>query len=343
MALSVLSVKSTCATCGDKSVGIFKCEGCSQKFCRKHSNEHRDFLTHQLDNIVIEHDILQHTMNEQKNKHNDRDLIEQINQWERESILKIQQAAHEARQQLQRLISNQTNIISSELHDLAERLRKAREDDDFVEADLREWTTKLQELKLTTPDIHRTVIIDQDPSTILVTKINITTIDRKPKVNYETLMGVSGNVQIQDNGRKAFQPDNTNTSYVRGSKTYSNGQHKIRFTLNKIQLSSLSIFGIISKIETLLMWQSSCYGWANDDTCYHGGVGSSKYITTKNDFHGKNFSIIELLLDCDNRMIQYYNEQTKNTRKLNINLEICPFPWQIFFYFHSTGDCVQLL
>jgi len=37
--------------------------------------------------------------------------------------------------------------VSKELHDLAERLQKARIDDDYVETDLRTWTNILQKLK----------------------------------------------------------------------------------------------------------------------------------------------------------------------------------------------------
>ncbi|CAF1241886.1 unnamed protein product [Rotaria sordida] len=54
-----ISLKAPCIACGNKSAGIFRCEGCLQVFCRKHLNEHRDFLSHQLDEIAQEHDILQ--------------------------------------------------------------------------------------------------------------------------------------------------------------------------------------------------------------------------------------------------------------------------------------------
>lgn len=109
---STSSSKPPCATCGNKSVGVFKCEGCSQTFCRKHSNEHRDSLIHQLDEIVLEHDILQQTIVEQKEKQNDyHRLIEQINNWEKDSIVKIQQTAKEARQEVERLIAAQNGNL----------------------------------------------------------------------------------------------------------------------------------------------------------------------------------------------------------------------------------------
>jgi len=103
---SSTSIRPPCATCGNKSVGIFKCEGCSQIFCRKHVNEHRDMLSHQLDEIVLQHDILQQTIIDQNDGKNiQHSLLKQIDQWEKDSILKIQQTAEEARQQLQQLTS----------------------------------------------------------------------------------------------------------------------------------------------------------------------------------------------------------------------------------------------
>jgi ribosomal protein L17 len=108
MASASSSSKPPCATCGNKSVGVFKCEGCSHTFCRKHSNEHRDSLIHQLDEIVLEHDTLQQTIVEQKEKQSDQNrFIEQIDKWEKESIVKIQQRAKEARQQVEKLIDAQ--------------------------------------------------------------------------------------------------------------------------------------------------------------------------------------------------------------------------------------------
>jgi len=102
------SSKALCATCVNKGVGIFKCEGCAQVFCRKHVIEHRDILSHQLDEIVLEYDILQQTIGEYKDKQNHgHPLIKQIDKWERDSIEKIQKTADEARQQVNDLTNSQ--------------------------------------------------------------------------------------------------------------------------------------------------------------------------------------------------------------------------------------------
>jgi hypothetical protein len=102
------SSKAPCATCANKSAGIFRCEGCLQVFCRKHLNEHRDLLSHQLDEIIIEYDILQQAIVEDKNKQNKQHpILKEIDKWEKDSIVKIQQVAEEARQQVKKLTNSQ--------------------------------------------------------------------------------------------------------------------------------------------------------------------------------------------------------------------------------------------
>jgi len=98
--------------CGNKGIGIFRCEGCLQVFCRKHLNEHRDLLSHQLDEIVLEHDSLQQSIVENKDtQNNQHPVLRQIDKWEKNSIQKIQQLAEEARQQVKELIGTQTGTV----------------------------------------------------------------------------------------------------------------------------------------------------------------------------------------------------------------------------------------
>jgi hypothetical protein len=108
MASSSSSSKTPCATCGNKGAGIFRCEGCIQVFCRKHLNEHRDLLSHQLDEIFIQHDTLQQTIHENKDKQNSQHpILKQIDKWEIDSIMRIQQMAEEIRQQVKKLTDSQ--------------------------------------------------------------------------------------------------------------------------------------------------------------------------------------------------------------------------------------------
>ena len=108
MASSSSLSKTPCAACGNKGAGIFRCEGCIQVFCRKHLSEHRDLLSHQLDEIVIQHDTLQQTIHEYNDKQNNQHpILKQIDKWEIDSIIRIQQVAEETRQKAKTLTGSQ--------------------------------------------------------------------------------------------------------------------------------------------------------------------------------------------------------------------------------------------
>jgi hypothetical protein len=101
-----MASKLSCVTCANKDIaGIFKCEGCLQRFCLKHTNEHRDWLNEQLDEIYFEHKNLFNNFNE--NKQQSSLLLDQINKWENDSIIKIQQTAQQVRVQIQQLDDSQ--------------------------------------------------------------------------------------------------------------------------------------------------------------------------------------------------------------------------------------------
>ena len=102
--MSSSALKTPCPTSDCKYVGIFKCEGCQQIFCRKHVNEHRDALSDRLDVIVQEYNTLQRTMHESNDEINHQSLLQEIDTWEKESVEKIRQTANEARNQLDMLV-----------------------------------------------------------------------------------------------------------------------------------------------------------------------------------------------------------------------------------------------
>ncbi|CAF4371382.1 unnamed protein product [Rotaria sp. Silwood2] len=212
MASSSASLKTPCTACGNKSAGIFRCEGCLQVFCRKHLNEHRDFLNYQLDEIAQEHDILQQTIVENEDKQtNHLPILKQIDQWEKVSIRKIRQMAEEARVQVRKLTNLQT-----ELHDLAEQLEKARIDDDYVETDLRTWTNMLQKLKDDINTFSPSISVQENSEEILVAKIYVSTTLQQLR-QQEKFREFFGSVRIEDNGFMATHNGLKNdTAFVRG-------------------------------------------------------------------------------------------------------------------------------
>lgn len=67
MVSSMEPVKILCFLC-NKAKGIYKCQGCSQVFCTTHSNEHRNELYKQLEEISMAHDLVYQTLNQQMGK-----------------------------------------------------------------------------------------------------------------------------------------------------------------------------------------------------------------------------------------------------------------------------------
>lgn len=104
--------KALCNLCGNKNVGVFKCEGCSETFCLKHSNEHRMILMSHLDEIILDHDSLHEKIIELKQQKNDyQQLISKVNEWESSSIEKIRITADEVRKQLEGFIEIQNRNL----------------------------------------------------------------------------------------------------------------------------------------------------------------------------------------------------------------------------------------
>jgi ribosome recycling factor len=93
-------------------------------------------------------------------------LIQQIDQWERESINKIRRTADEARQLLLTHTTNHNTKIEVKLAKLTDQLRQNREENDFVETDLNHWKHELTRLtkELAQPP---NVSIRQDTSSLV--------------------------------------------------------------------------------------------------------------------------------------------------------------------------------
>jgi len=52
---------------------------------------------------------------------------------------------------------------------------------------------------------------------------------------------------------------------------------------------------------------------------------------------------VTLILDCDHREIRVNHHRTQQMAKISIDLQKCPFPWQILVTLDDVGDCVRIL
>jgi len=137
--------RNRCVTCG-KEKATLRCGGCLQEFCFNHSIDHRQELSKQLDEVEVNRDLFRQTLTEQTTDSRKHALIEQINDWERDSIKKIQQTAEEERQKLLKYTIEHVKQTEVDLNKLTDELRQSREENDFYETDLRQWNEELTRL-----------------------------------------------------------------------------------------------------------------------------------------------------------------------------------------------------
>lgn len=179
-------------------------------------------------------------------------LIKQIDEWEKESIEKIQQRAKELRERLLQLTIAHTNQILNDLKD-----------------------------NLAAPS---KIAINQYMSKPLVPNIYVVS-----TVINELFLRASGNkVRIEEDGLLAVHDFSIDTTEIQGRNAYTTGCHKIRLRIEQ-STNKWTFLGINSKLTPLQNPPHPCpssYGWTNNHTIWSNGNPKSslpdKSIEMKN-------------------------------------------------------------
>ncbi|CAF0839854.1 unnamed protein product [Adineta steineri] len=127
--------KTLCFTCNEDKI-TFNCKGCSKEFCLMDLTEHYKILTDELHYITNEYNEFKQTINKQKQNPQNHSLINQIDQWEIESIERIQQKAQEYREILIKSSQTCTNDIEMKFKDLNEQIKQMQKENEFNEISL---------------------------------------------------------------------------------------------------------------------------------------------------------------------------------------------------------------
>jgi hypothetical protein len=321
-----------------KQAAIYGCQGCSQAFCSKHIADHRRKLGNEMNEIISEHDHLKNTFTQHTTDPNQHPLIKQIDEWEKESIAKIQQKAKELREQLLQPAATQINELSKRLEPLSEQLTTGRELDDFVEPDLVFWKGKLDSIKsdLVSP---LKFSINQDDNAPLVRNISVIL----KTVNEWFDRVFDDKVRIEEDGEVVIHNGPKGNKEIRGKIEYTSGCHQIRLRIEYAYGSSIFL-GINSKstpLQSESYSQKTAYLWHGNNYIYSNGSavsnGSNPPIEMK-----KN-DIITLIFDCDNLKISMINERSNAKHELTIDINNCPFPWQLHVNLSSPLERIRIL
>ncbi|CAF4414350.1 unnamed protein product, partial [Rotaria sp. Silwood2] len=157
-----------CSTCNKPSATRL-CIGCKKYFCSKDFKEHERQLSINFDNeIVRSHDeLLDQIQKLEKSNSFSLDLFDQIEQWKKTTINKVEKAAEKAHHELVELIGKQRTIITKQLKLITEEIRCCREEENFVENDIDRLKEKINEIKqkfeqFNQKDTTQSIIVSND-------------------------------------------------------------------------------------------------------------------------------------------------------------------------------------
>jgi len=149
-----------------------KCQGCSKNSSNTHYNNHRRLLRDEINKIIEEQNQFRDTLRQHVIHPESHLLIKCIDEWEKESIEKVQQRAKELRERLLQLTTAHTNRLSQKFQEVSQQLSDSERLNVFIETDLHRWKQILNDLKanLTSPS---TKAINHYISTPLIQNIYV--------------------------------------------------------------------------------------------------------------------------------------------------------------------------
>ena len=323
-----------------KQSGVAHCEGCSQAFCIKHFNDHRRSLDEEMNIVMSEYNDFKNTLVQAPNDSCIEPLIKEIDDWEIASLEKIQQKAAESRQRLLQFKATHIESLSTKLQPVAEQIKIGREQDDYTEIDLRRWRKRLNDLQsyLISPS---TIVIDRHNNIPLVSDISVSFLSTGNEL-FDRV--ADSDVQIEEDGEVAVAVNYiTKYNEIRGKNDYAFGCHTVR-----VQIAHLSkqwtYLGINSKLIPLRKssYQSkSGYGWCSSNYIYSNGT--YEFNKTNPPIEMNMYDVITLIFDCANRKISMINERTDVKHELIVDINNCPFPWQLHAILLQHGSRIRIL
>ncbi|CAF3917353.1 unnamed protein product, partial [Adineta steineri] len=194
--MAMVNNKTQCFKCNREKI-TYPCKGCSKEFCFTDLSEHKQILNEELHHITNGYNEFKQTINERKQNPQNHSLIEQINQWERNSIGKIIQKAQEYREILIKLSETCINDTEMKFNDLSDQIKEIQKENEFNEINLNYLRNELTEI---TEELNNPLKISiKEDSQSFINEISIIS-SKKPKwdkwkQNAITVAG--GNVQEQ--------------------------------------------------------------------------------------------------------------------------------------------------
>jgi hypothetical protein len=356
--MATTTIKNSCVKCV-KGTGIVTCDGCRQSFCNKHLSEHRQELLQEMNRINGQ---CEHFRQNLAQENDPGPILSAIDDWEKQSIGKINSAAEKARADVRQMTERTISDFNQALNKITKKIESSRETGDAIEIDLIRWTEQFQTLQdLLKLPFPISVISDEKP----VSKIHFIKVKYEPPVTdalyakekskqYSTIKveshssvskqanssaeerfyQVAGHVGLSEGDLVATC---VGYSSICGIKHYGTGIHRIRFRIIAKKHEGI-FFGILTSMQHMIARASelpSVHGWRDFDRVIINGNAQLKARKEKNIEPGDEMTLI---MDCDRAEISLTHHQLKQKVQMPVDLKKCPLPWTLLV--SSYGDDV---
>jgi chromosome segregation ATPase len=135
----------SCQICGE-DVETYKCTQCEKVFCFPHLSTHREETLQQLQEVQHNLNLVRERVNDLKGKLTDHPSMKTIDQWESDSIVKIQHVANVTRQTLKERLAEHLRAMDHELEDLVTDVIQPAKRQKFDETHVNRWNDGLHQL-----------------------------------------------------------------------------------------------------------------------------------------------------------------------------------------------------
>jgi len=155
-----MALLNRCSVC-PKGAGTCFCPGCKAYFCDDDFKDHRATLVNKLMGLTGDRDTLQDKINKANSKKQyDSSLLSQIDEWQKNTIKKVEEAADQARQHVIEIIDSKRDEITSQFQAMSRELAKLADTKGVVEQDLTRLKQQIDQLNNDLEQLFKPLVIE---------------------------------------------------------------------------------------------------------------------------------------------------------------------------------------
>jgi len=155
-----MALLNRCSVC-PKGAGTCFCPGCKTYFCDDDFKDHRATLFNKLIGLTGDRDALQDKISTANSKKQfDSSLLSRIDEWQKDTIKKVEQVADQARQHVVEIMNSKRDEMTSQFQAMSQELAKLTETKGVVEQDLIRLKQQIDQLNNDLEQLCKPLVIE---------------------------------------------------------------------------------------------------------------------------------------------------------------------------------------